>query len=468
MRLWSNSQFDSPRTPVLIPIKVFGFRRSAIIELVIILISLQIIDYVFFDGSAFKALNPNPFWIPIVLMAVKYGTRESLLTAIFASVLYFSNDLPEKNFTQDSYTYLLTVSSDPLLWFVTAIIVGEICGRRILEKQALRVELANTDQRNAVISDAYEKLKLSKIDIDARIASQLNTISATYRAARHLTNVNLNGFPNWVRDLVLNTLAPEKFSMFVIKGDYLNLQMRQGWKLSDYYHTKIPANTALFKHIVDHQNFLCVTRENEDKILNGQGTLAGPLVDGSNGRVFGMLKIESQRFIDFNQASVESFHILCDWIGEAYTELVEKEQKIERKIANSPLDLQLRGLKRKSDNRVERNDNTQFSVSLVYIECLLLDDIRLEKYFAFSNAVFEAREKLRNTDSIFKVGESGDRFILLLPETGLNDAKIVSSKYEVLLRRRLPKTIRQTPFKVQVKEMSSYNYLTDKHFTITA
>jgi len=453
MMLRGEAQNITSKLDVSKPSTFLGFRHVAVIELLLIFAVLLIIDYAFYDGSIYLGINPHPFWIPVLIFAIQYGTNEALLAALLSSLLYFASGLPAQLFTQDTYSYLLSVGMDPILWFVSAVILGELRSRQIVEKNELKSAFQKLQRENELISKTYEKLKLVKIDLDTQIASQLNTVTSTYHAARQIDQLTEDVFFCWIKNLINNTLGVDSFSVYLTKGDHLGLYMQEGWSDTDHYEKRFSSNSPLFRSIVVEQRFLNVSQQNDERILDGHGSLAGPLIKADSGEVFGMLKVESQQFINFNQSSVERFHVVCEWISEAYTQIKHNQQSMIKKTSKNPLALKDGYQKRENDSNNRNIKKTEFLVTVIFVKAMLLDDLSLEKHAAFKTAIYEAQKNLRQSDQVFNVGGSDSLYILLLPQTSETGADFVAKKYKLYVQHRLPKLLQNIPMQIRIEKL---------------
>ena len=61
--------------------RVLGVRLSAIIEVVVLVGLVLLIDRLWGPGNRFASIKPHPLWIPVLLAATYYGTREALWAA---------------------------------------------------------------------------------------------------------------------------------------------------------------------------------------------------------------------------------------------------------------------------------------------------------------------------------------------------------------------------------------------------
>lgn len=83
-------------------------------------------------------LKPHPFWIPVLYVTVKHGSRAGLGTAAAATLLLLLFVGPERLPDQDFYSYSLRAHIDPAMWLIAALILGSFIDRYHAEKNELQ------------------------------------------------------------------------------------------------------------------------------------------------------------------------------------------------------------------------------------------------------------------------------------------------------------------------------------------
>src|SRR6185437_11304947 len=172
-------------------------------------------------------------WIIVLLVTVQYGLRESLAAAVLASVFLLAGNLPEQTMTENLYDYILRVFSQPLLWLITAMILGGIRERQLSEKQGLIDGLRKFEEAMTVIVDGYKALKCSKERLEMRLSEEQCSLLAVYDIAKSLETLDPKQAMTAVETLVRTTLNPLKFSLFVLEENDLLLKAAYGWSEED-------------------------------------------------------------------------------------------------------------------------------------------------------------------------------------------------------------------------------------------
>jgi hypothetical protein len=300
--------------------KLLGLDRSAVVETILFFGVALAIDFVFLDFDRYHDLNPHPFWIAVLLLSIQYGTAEGLFAACVATAAYLVGALPEPRVDQDRYAWLLTTTILPVLWFVAAVVAGELTGRMRRERDDLRVELDQARKREDVIASAYRRLDRRRENLEARVAGQLRSVFAIYNAAKGIERMSTEEVVAGVAELVRTVMSPRRFSLFLLTKGELVFVTGEGWDEGATERRAYDGQSALFQAAVGSRRTLAAASAADEAVLAGDGVLAGPLVNLDTGEVIGMLKIEEMGFLQLNVTTLENFRLLCEWIGTAFAQ----------------------------------------------------------------------------------------------------------------------------------------------------
>lgn len=420
--------------------RLLGFRRVALLELVLFFGVALTLDLLFGDGTRFSGVQPHPFWIPVLLLAAQYGTSEGVLAAMVATAALRLGNMPEQLITEDLYQYLFTVTREPILWLIAAVLFGELRMRQLRERDELRAGLDAARREADAIARSYRQLKGVKESLETRVAGQLRTVFTLYQAARSIDKLDEGEVMLGVADLVRTVMKPEKFSLFLLNNDVLESVTNDGWDDDDAYARWYDANSQLFQTVVGRQRFLCVARHEDERTLQGEGVMAGPLVSDDTGEVVGMVKIESLGFMDFGMNSVENFRILCEWIGTALAKARQFQQAADQRVFTEDGSLYSSGyIGRQAEFLANLGRRLGFETTMITIRPQGLARLTVHQRNAVASAIGQAvRASLRDTDLACDVGNNGLVYGVVLPATPVEQARIVSDKLEAAVRKALP------------------------------
>jgi polysaccharide biosynthesis protein PelD len=426
----------SPQHP-----KRMALRRSAVIEIAIYLVGSILLDQFFFGGTRFREVSPHPFWPIVLLVAAQYGTSEALLAAFASTAALLLGNIPPQSINQDTYDYLSKLVANPVMWFIAAIALGELRMRHISERDRLREDLSLATKREQDLTAAYGRLTSLKDSLEARVAGQMRTAINMYQAARSLERLDPSEVLLGISDIVHAVMKPERFSLYLRRDDVLEISIGEGWTSTSALSRTFRSDSRLFQEVVARQRCVCIANPDDELVLGKEGVLAGPLIDRETGDVMGMLKIEKMGYFELHFSNVQTFHVLCEWIADAYLnarrfQITESESVFdpksslfsysfyERQIAylqelatRSGFDLSI--LLLRLDNEIEFTDH---------------EIRRLES--TLKSAVLKV---LAKSDMAFDYRRNGYQYCIVLPSTDTESAAIAGDRLITELAIAAPK-----------------------------
>jgi GGDEF domain-containing protein len=420
--------------------QVFGLRRSAVIEIALYLAATIALDYFFLDGSRYRDVSPHPFWPIVVLIAVQYGTGEALLAATATSVALLAGNLPEQSISQDSYDYLVLLVREPVMWFVAAIVVGELRMRHVHERNQLQHDLSAALKREEDISAAYRRVSSLKDNLEARVAGQVRTAITMYEAVRSMERHDPNEVLLGVMDIVRAVMNPDKFSLYLLREDVLEISIGEGWTSEDSLSRVFRTDSRLFQEVIGRQRVVCAVNPEDERVLAKEGVLAGPLMDRETGSVIGMLKIERMGFFELHFSNVQTFRVLCDWIADAYVNARRFQIAESESFLNSKTHLYSYAFFERQTQYVQHlARRIGFDLSILFLRIENDSDLTEQKRLSIPPAINSAVAKvLRQTDLAFDYRRGGYQFCLILPNTPERHARLVGDRLVAELAGLIP------------------------------
>ncbi len=437
------------------PVRILGVRRTALLEIALFFVVAILLDRLVFDADSFWYVTPHPFWIIVLLVTVQYGTAEGVLAALAASVVLLTGHMPEQTLNQDLYGYLFDVVRRPLMWFVAAVLLGELRMRHLREKERLRRQLEEAREQERIIASAYQRQQEIKSDLEARVAGQMRTVISMHQAVKSLEQLDSGKVLFSIMDMVRAVMNPQKSSVFMLGQNVLEAAVHTGWTGKDDYLRVIGAEHPLFQEIVARRRVLNIASEEDEKILGRQGVLAGPLINADTGEVIGMLKIEELEFVELGWTTIKNFEVVCEWIGTVYG----NSQKFHTARENSVLDDSGLFL---SSNYYRRQTAFLTSLARRHKFALAQIDISLQNYrelppearahapVALSTAV---ERVLRNTDLAFDRRNNGREFTIILPATPTRNARVVEERLLKALQEESDTRLRDASWSVRIEDL---------------
>jgi hypothetical protein len=404
---------------------------SAPLEIAVFLGLALGVDTLWGVGNRFWDVEPHPFWIVVLLMAVHYGTWEALIASVASSAALLLGNLPAQRLDQDVHVYTIAVLLRPLLWTLASFVLGELRMRQRHRFADLYGELVHAERRIDLLSHAHGELSAAKDRLETRLAGQLRTATNMFQAARSLETLDPAAVLAGAADMLRLALNARSFSLFLLESDALVLAAAQGWEGRDGRPRRYDASSGLFTAIVTRHRLVSVVTPEGEEVLQGHGLMAAALVHPDTGQLLGMIKIEELAFLDFNTASLQTFRALCDWIAAAYanalthktTQMVDESTRLYGSLF----------LDRQADYLTHVARRFRFDLSLLVIRVdvagLSVDQVR--QLPAVLGDI--ARQVLRRTDLASDHDGVGG-FAVLLPGAPPENVVVVATKLVERLR----------------------------------
>lgn len=159
--------------------------RAGVIELVVLFALLLVIERMFMAPGDFARLQPHPFWLPIILLSLQYGSADGVLAAAVAIILCLLMGWPSQGVGEDYYRYVIRVWAVPIGWIMTSIIVGEVRARQRIQISILKRDLLTTRAQAHDITGHCFKLeeKIQRIEraFATAEATSLDSLSASLK-----------------------------------------------------------------------------------------------------------------------------------------------------------------------------------------------------------------------------------------------------------------------------------------------
>lgn len=430
-----------------------SFRRSALVEILLMIVALVVFDFLALDGTRYWNVNPNPLWFVVLLIAGKYGSREALFATLCCTIALLVGNMPEQSIDQDMYGYWFSVVKMPLMWMISAVVFGELRQLHIRERNQLKRDLAASEERESTITRSYQWVKELKERLELRVAGQFRSSVAAYHAAKNMERLNPDEVFRGLKELVGNALNPQQFSFYNLTTSGLELSFSQGWNDKNSYASKFAVNHPLTQAIAGGDNVLCVINTDHEQILAGQGVLAGALKDSVSGEVIGMLKVETLGFTDLNLSSIESFSAICEWAGLALVNARKYQEAKSQSIINPDHNLY-------SSNYFSRYlgfmtslaKRVGFDINMIIINFTNASRFDEETRGKLSRALSEAvHSVLRDIDFAFDYQSRSDDFSVVLPATHRQGAEIVLDRIRKKLQASAKKITPDANFSFNIQ-----------------
>lgn len=278
------------RLPVLPPL-------AALAEIVVLFGGLLALDWL---QPALELLEfrPHPFWLPVLLVSLQYGTVGGLLTAAVAIALTVGAGFPEQNPAQTYFAYLIKIWLEPILWISAAVLIGQFRMRQIARKQQLALHVAELAGQRSAIADYARNLRAHCTALERQIAARKEPDVLLALQALDTACGRAGGAAPAIGDAALThlmaTILPgARASLYAVGDAGLTLIAAAGARPGAGPEPLIAAIDPLHISVVQEGLAVSVLSRDGEIRLGGKGIAAVPVRSSTDGRVVGLLKVDS-------------------------------------------------------------------------------------------------------------------------------------------------------------------------------
>ena len=156
------------------------------VELAVIFVVILTADVALRPSMALLEVTPHIFWIPVLAMALLYGTVAGIIAAGAAAAIAWWHGWPALPADADYYSTLLEAGKEPVLWLLGALAIGSVRDRDTAVHGELRERSETAEKQRAIIAEHATSLrrhievlehKLALASEPLRISEQLEAIA---------------------------------------------------------------------------------------------------------------------------------------------------------------------------------------------------------------------------------------------------------------------------------------------------
>jgi polysaccharide biosynthesis protein PelD len=265
---------------------------TAVVELAAIVGLLLAVDWLW-PALDILNLQPSPFWIPVLLLSLQYGTASGTLAVLVAIAAYFAYvTLPEQGVGENEFAYRLRILAQPILWIAAAVLLGQFRMVQIAAKRELSRRVSELETQRATLADYANRLRTRCDALEREIATRPLNAAAPLMSALAVLRSDEAASPAAIERCLTSAFPGAAISLFLRQGSALNKVVSSGWPSDAAWLTVIGADHPLHQGIVSGGKRVCVLDAGDDITLAGQGLAAVPVIEPRTQRVLGMVKIE--------------------------------------------------------------------------------------------------------------------------------------------------------------------------------
>lgn len=296
--------------------------RVAIVEMLVLLVLPAALDHFWSAFPSLAELHPHPFWLPVLLLSLQYGTISGLLAAGLAIALSAVIGWPDQEVGENHFNYLLRIWAQPVLWLAAALVLGQFRMRQIERKQELVRQVAELSSQRTAIADHAANLRRRCDALEREIARRCDpSVRALLRAIGRLDAVGEAGREQLEARALLAECLELAFgrcqiAVFVRDGDHLRMIMRhKGSKSAANARDTLAVSEPLAAAVVGEGRPVSVMVPGEEAMLAGEGLVSVPIFSTQRDHVQGMLKLEQLDPSELDQWTSDRLAVMASHIA---------------------------------------------------------------------------------------------------------------------------------------------------------
>lgn len=272
------------------------------------------------DTPAFFGLDPHPYWIGVLLFSVRYGLAAGAAAGAVAAVCY----LTIVWYTLEPYLFSdLTFYALPG-WFL---LIGTMIGAAVSHYRQQRDQARSAELESTAHIDALQEALALKAQITAqleeRIVTQTSSLISVYEGARKFSAVSEAELYPGILDYLATVLEADAAALHLRTPDGWRLACTHGWQPDAPREPHRAADTGLIglagtqNRIVSLRDFAQPGMPTAALPQFGDAIVAGPLRDGEEGAVIGVVSIQKIPFLKLTSSTVTLFSFLLNWAARS-------------------------------------------------------------------------------------------------------------------------------------------------------
>lgn len=260
-------------------------------------------------GVGFGHLQPNPYWLPVLVAALAYGTTPGVIAAAIASALWLSLGHDHAG-ERDYLDHLLHLSLQPLLWFVTAMTVGEVTMIRTARQARLARRESVAARNVARLTEAFDTLAKTNRRLQVQVATEARTTGHVIATAARLAAADPAVRRAAIVELIALAVRSADFTCYRVGGEEARVWLRSAQ--SSGRREMLPV--ALMERLIRRRGIVHVARRSDRAALEGVGVAAVPLMDPCSGTLAGCLVLHALPFAALNASRVAELNEVASWL----------------------------------------------------------------------------------------------------------------------------------------------------------
>lgn len=431
---------DSPRELLVAPAPTRAEQRAVskawLHEVPLFYLGLFLLQRLAFpERPGYYDINPSPFWLGVLLFALRYGLRAGLGAGIVSAGLY------ALGLKTAGYAYRLQDSEVLLraaLFVMVGGGVGATTGSLIARAADLKARIDDLMGRIRGLQNQIVAQQKAQRAVEQQVVSQMSSIVTLYHGSRALGTLDREELMAAILEFFSKALQSDKSALYTPKDGGWDLLLSKGWKPDESYPKRVASGVGLIGRAGAERSLMSLRDFFEAQERDGASTrasgeadalMAAPLKSPS-GEVLAVFSVQAMPFLQFNSASINLLSLLCEWGEEALAKCLHFEDLHSRSILDEDYGVYSTNyLQNRTLQEFSRSTRFALPLTLLLASPEGLEKASTAKQVAYLHALSALlKEVSRDSDVVAKSHLDGVPFAILLVTTSKDQALVVKNR----------------------------------------
>jgi len=283
-------------------------------ETILLIGVMAVLNLAFMPAQpGFMGIEPNPFWVPVLLMVVRYGFRASLLAGALAAATYMTllTIRVRENVLGFRDLMTWTYAKSAVLFILVGTALGILVERHRARIRRLTQENELLARDNQLLKRGEEELRDVNEELANRVVGATDTLPMLYKYAKKLNDLDMNQIFTALTELVVEVIKATRCAVYEVDGRRLVRHSLNGQRSGE--RTELRLEPEVIEEIVGKRKLITLHDLLARNIRRKDVFLCGPLSAGLSGKVLAVLVVEELEFLRYNPATVRLFNVIVDW-----------------------------------------------------------------------------------------------------------------------------------------------------------
>jgi len=287
------------------------------------------------EHPGFRDINPNPYWLGVLIFGLRYGLGAGLFSgAASAGLLIFGTWSSGEGFRLEDNDFYF----QPGLFILLGVALGFVADRWEHTRAAFRRRIEDMAGRNRGLQNQIHLQQKAMRAVEQQVVSQMSSVVTLYHGSQELGTLDRDALFPAMLDFFTQALQATKTAIYVRKGAQWTLLGQRGWEGPEDYPRAIDDGTGIIgksaseRRVMSLRDLLVAEADDAPAVgAKSDAIMAAPLVDPA-GEVVAVFAVQAMPFLRFNSASVNLLTLLAEWGGESIAKAISVAELKSRSL----------------------------------------------------------------------------------------------------------------------------------------